>query len=405
MLRLTALVALLVSLTPALRAAAQEPAQEDPLPSDGGALLEPPPNAASEIGVAPPENALAAAAGCTPVASRLVPGGAWVACAGGVVVRLDARTDPPGYSLRSSYRVAGEVEGFFEHGGRVWAELVRREAVALVDPSASHGAAPRFGGEGPAAMPGGEPPPGVPAAATGTVQPLPVARRGRGSERRQRIAPERVSGFSAEARVHAFVGGSVGVLGQLGARYRFEAPVSFELRLPLLAYSEDLGMGYGTVLLGWDDRIFGLAVGYGTGTVREVDNAGVGQFDGFASLLTVSLRLGAMEGLMVRIDTTLYFIDRESFYAASEVLMQFPISDGNFVVLRGGGGGAIGHGYGYLGLRRRIHGDGGRGSIFLTPAIGGAGIFNNIEDFFGFGDLDGRPRGGFAFSFGVDALL
>jgi hypothetical protein len=46
------------------------------------------------------------------------------------------------------------------------------------------------------------------------------------------------------------------------------------------------------------------------------------------------------------------------------------------MLLRGGGGGA-GYGFGELGVRVLLVGNGDRGSVFFTGALGGLGVFEN----------------------------
>ncbi|MEM1415207.1 MAG: hypothetical protein AAGH15_09915, partial [Myxococcota bacterium] len=96
-----------------------------------------PPEAVEDALSGPSDQAVDEAAGCDVQVSLRSGDLLWSACPGGIVVVLEvAEGGRLTLRLRSSFRVFGEVSGFFERGGQVWAEVERREALALSAPPA-----------------------------------------------------------------------------------------------------------------------------------------------------------------------------------------------------------------------------------------------------------------------------
>ena len=67
-------------------------------------------------------------------------------------------------------------------------------------------------------------------------------------------------------------------------------------------------------------------------------------------------------------------------YGGTVASIQLPVSERAWMVARGGGGTA-GYGFGEVGLRILAKGQGDRGSLFITPVLGGAALH---------GEKDGR---------------
>jgi hypothetical protein len=91
------------------------------------------------------------------------------------------------------------------------------------------------------------------------------------------------------------------------------------------------------------------------------------------------LRLGARDGLSLTTRSNIVLFHRELGFGGMIATLQVPLSTGYWLTL-GGGGGDLGYGYGELGLRTLVEGNGGAGSKFLYVSLGGAGIFESHKE-------------------------
>lgn len=93
---------------------------------------------------------------------------------------------------------------------------------------------------------------------------------------------------------------------------------------------------------------------------------------GMGILITPSLRLGTEDGFHVKVRTGATIFHQRSIFSSFRVDSQIPVSYGTFLLV-GGGGGPTGYGYGHVGLRQLMSGNGGRGSWFWQGVFGIAG--------------------------------
>jgi hypothetical protein len=94
--------------------------------------------------------------------------------------------------------------------------------------------------------------------------------------------------------------------------------------------------------------------------------------------LTVAqlLRLGPQDGLNLSVRTSIVLFHSQFDFGGMVATVQFPVTRGYWLQL-GGGGGNLGYGYGDLGLRVLLSGNGLAGSKFLTVTAGGAAVFKS----------------------------
>jgi hypothetical protein len=93
-----------------------------------------------------------------------------------------------------------------------------------------------------------------------------------------------------------------------------------------------------------------------------------------------TLRVGAIDGLYAQIDMGFAFSDGRWEFSTTHARVQLPVGRLGWIVVRGSGG-QTGHGHGEVGLRRLVAGNGGSGSFFITPSVGGGGLFREADDF------------------------
>jgi hypothetical protein len=89
-------------------------------------------------------------------------------------------------------------------------------------------------------------------------------------------------------------------------------------------------------------------------------------------------RLGSLDGINLSVDNFFVLYKGEFHWGGAIGAIQSPVSDRSWLLLRGGGG-IAGYAFGEIGLRVLVRGNGGPGSLFLTPSIGGAGLFGEKE--------------------------
>lgn len=301
------------------------------------------------------------------VGMRLViacgPSGVWIA---------QLQTDGS-ITLVSRNVMEAPVLRLFEGGGRLWAEL-QGGAALPIDPNAAAIAPP------PSVTPTPPAPPLVP----GIPQPPAIPPYARPSTIWDGITAERTAGYweaSTMARPFLALGGFGGGLllgGSFG--YRAEAPIRVWAELdPLgLATGGDGAMSPFVLLAlaSYDTRTFELGLGFGGQTVYlqdgvvDVDNNLVKRGTG----LTVSqfARVGHRDGLMLTLRSDIVLFRQE--WSVSNILMhgQLPLQGANALwVIANAGGGRSGFALGEIGLRSRLRGEGGSGSLFLTVTVGG----------------------------------
>jgi hypothetical protein len=133
----------------------------------------------------------------------------------------------------------------------------------------------------------------------------------------------------------------------------------------------------------YDARLIELGLGVG---IQTVNDAIEGYAPGTGTLFAPFARIGAVDGLHLtaRLDMTLFH--RQLLFTGLRLDTQTPIDHGAWLLLRGGGG-AGGYGYGELGLRKLLSGNGLEGSVYLVFVLGGTSVFEQrcqVSEFGGF---------------------
>ena len=199
---------------------------------------------------------------------------------------------------------------------------------------------------------------------------------------KSRVAPPRPGGlWHAGFMVRPFValddlGGGVLTEGSVG--YRFESDLHVEALLSPLGWGTGEDKPSTTPVaafakVSFDPHLFEVGLGIGGETVHDT---AFGTDSGSGVGFIQQLRLGARDGL--HLDTrghAVLFHSRFSFsgFAGSG---QIPVGE-RFWLLFTGGGGSAGYGFGEIGVRALLLGNGDRGSFFFTGSAGGGGVFEN----------------------------
>lgn len=173
-----------------------------------------------------------------------------------------------------------------------------------------------------------------------------------------------------------------GASGELSYTRRFGLPLALtaELTPAAFAFSDEgeNGMFAAHGIVSYDTRFFQVGVGLGVACL-EVEH-GYGDSGPAPELVRMGIstaqfvRIGDVDDWSGQLTTYIVGIDEFDF-GGLNARLQIPIhryvSD-TWVVVRGGG--LRGHVYGEVGVRTMFDGDGGPGTVFLTPSIGGAGL-------------------------------
>jgi hypothetical protein len=88
------------------------------------------------------------------------------------------------------------------------------------------------------------------------------------------------------------------------------------------------------------------------------------------------IRLGAQDGLNLTARTSVVLFHSEFGFGGMVASLQIPVNSGYWLTLAGGGG-DLGYGFGEVGLRTLLDGNGGAGSKFLYVSAGGGGVFES----------------------------
>jgi hypothetical protein len=390
-------------------------------------------------------------------------GDRWVAACGESGLWVARRNPDGAITLVRVDDLGGPVVGLFRREGRVWAEVLRREArdVAAVDENASQAAFPSVDetGRSPqraaAAIPDSsaralEPPKPPPEGRVTRVLPgevvvdlgekegvahgdriqfsvvtrldvgdesaeqrellavgvvkavspsfsrvelgiderVPVgaiARRVDVDPTTKRAAPPRLgslwhAGFMLRPFI-AFDDYGGGFLSEASVGYRFESEIHLEAVLSPFGYgtaeNKPSVVPYGAfVKASYDSHIFEVGFGVGAETIKDTP---FGTDSGTGILLVQQLRLGAIDGFDVDIQSRAVLFHSRFDFSGLIIRTQIPMGR-RFWLLFAGGGGRAGYGYGEAGVRALLRGNGDRGSFFFTGTVGGVGIFENRNE-------------------------
>lgn len=205
---------------------------------------------------------------------------------------------------------------------------------------------------------------------------------------RSLIAPPRPSGqwhLGLHARPFLALGDlAFGVLSQVEVGYRGASDWHVRvLAEPLgFAVGKDVGLGALSAMAAasYDHQLF--EVGAGVGATRVATDTPKDEGPVTAFSIVPMARLGALDGFHLEVHNGFVVLDEgsgaEFGYGSTHALIQIPLARPAALQLRGGGG-ISGHGFGELGLRVLAAGNGGHGTVFVTPSLGAAFMFGDHD--------------------------
>lgn len=168
--------------------------------------------------------------------------------------------------------------------------------------------------------------------------------------------------------------------------YRFEAPAAVDLFFTPFAFglarAGDIFTFAGNVVASYDQTAFQVGLGAGVSRINTLPAGGGTDFvagpdadepsfrAGFSAAQYV--RLGSVDGLHVSVLNNFILFEDEFSFGGITIDAAVPLrifSDPAWIRARGGGG-VPGYIFGELGIRLLAVGNGGPGSLFLTPTVG-----------------------------------
>lgn len=201
-------------------------------------------------------------------------------------------------------------------------------------------------------------------------------------------APPRVSGlWELELFLRPFaaldeLGGGALLSGSIGYRFKH---LHLQAVIDPLAYAAVQTKGSVTAVnaalfTSYDSEYFEMGLGLGAQTVNA---SGFLLEPGSGLAVAQLIRLGARDGLNLSARTSLALFHSQFQFGGMIVSGQIPVTRGYWLLLNGGGGN-VGYGYGELGLRVLLAGNGLAGSKFLTVTAGGVTVFRSgsCDEFF-----------------------
>lgn len=200
----------------------------------------------------------------------------------------------------------------------------------------------------------------------------------------RRLTPPRPAGlWEVEFMARPFL-----ALGEFGGGMLLDASVGYRFLSDLHVEVAFRPFGYGTGegkpsivpvttfgKVSYDRELFEVGLGIGLQTVHIT---GFGAKAGSGTLFSQGARIGSRDGLHfdARSDVVLFHSRFE--FAGFVGSGQIPVGQTSWLILEGGGGSA-GYGYGEIGVRVLLKGNGDRGSVFFNGSVGGVGIFQEQE--------------------------
>jgi hypothetical protein len=207
------------------------------------------------------------------------------------------------------------------------------------------------------------------------------------------LAPPRASGLWESA----FLVRPFAVLDNLGAGLFLDSSLGYRTRdnlhlevllQPLAIGTADDGPTAAWALFGtasYDTHLFSVGLGVGG---QSVNSPEFGLEIGSGITVVQRARLGARDGLSLEAFTHVVLFHSEFEFSDVRITGQIPMGRAAWLRLSGGGG-LMGIGYGEVGLRVLLEGNGADESLFLTTTIGGVGLFEEEEICDGFGNFGG----------------
>jgi len=199
-----------------------------------------------------------------------------------------------------------------------------------------------------------------------------------------RVAPPRLGGFWEVAflarpflAVSEFGGG---FLLDATTGYRFESPFHLQAGLEPFAYGTGkdkptLTPTAAFIKASLDLPMFEVGLGLGVETIYDTT---IGTRPGTGTLLLQHARIGALDGLNLEGKSDVVLFHSSFQFAGFVGTLQIPVGETSWVLMRGGGG-IAGYGYGEMGVKVLLRGNGDRGSVFFTGTLGGAGVFETWD--------------------------
>jgi hypothetical protein len=132
------------------------------------------------------------------------------------------------------------------------------------------------------------------------------------------------------------------------------------------------------LIVGLDTQFVEVGLGVGGASVNQNSTIGTGGQPSTSALSVVEEgRLGARDGLSLSVESSAIAANQKFDLGYFVATLQIPLSKSMMLITRGGGG-RVGFGYGDLGMRVLVRGNGGRGTVALTGFLGGAVIMENL---------------------------
>ena len=161
--------------------------------------------------------------------------------------------------------------------------------------------------------------------------------------------------------------------------YRMHAPFHFRAALAPLAFAtarSGATLPFAAVLsAAYDARLFEAGLGIGA---QSVNDPGFGLDRGSGTTIAQYLRIGAVDGLQLELETYVVLFHSRFEFSTLRVRAQVPLGTRTWLHAAGGGGN-LSIATGEVGLRVLTSGNGGAGSLFLTSLVGWAGVLRGCN--------------------------
>jgi hypothetical protein len=170
-------------------------------------------------------------------------------------------------------------------------------------------------------------------------------------------------------------------LGDAHLTYRFEKPAY--LRAVVGAFGGLVsGQGNQSVFDGWVDGGFDnqyFEIGLGAGALRTQSDEAQGLQARFLPTIVQTVRFGPLDGLHFSASTRAAIENKEVKFGAVTTSFWAPVHRRATLVFAGGGGSPALYAFVTAGARFLVKGNGGSGTLFVTPAVGWA-MIKRFED-------------------------
>ena len=187
-----------------------------------------------------------------------------------------------------------------------------------------------------------------------------------------------------------------GTVSDFSVTYRFQEPVFLKLLVnPIgigLAEQGNIVSLAANLIVGYDTKLFEIGLGLGQSAINdelgetnykeENDSGGINtDFENVKSGLSLaqSIRLGSLDGFNFSLNNTFILYNDKFNYGGSNGSLQYPVGKKTWIKVAGGGG-VAGYWFWEIALKVLAYGNGDRGSLFVTPSLGMAGLTGDLED-------------------------